>query len=84
MYTALKAQLESLLAEIETLKRANEEANSNVELTKEHLRIIYTAADTAQVTVNGLTVSGETVTVNCTAAEFAYIQTTSTFSALPA
>ena len=74
MYTALKAQLESLLAEIETLKRANEEANSNVELTKEHLRIIYTAADTAQVTVNGLTVSGETVTVNCTAAEFAYIQ----------
>lgn len=74
MYTALKAQLESLLAEIETLKKANEEANSNVELSKEHLRIIYTAADTASVTVNGLTVSGETVTVNCTAAEFAYIQ----------
>lgn len=73
-YTALKEQLENLLAEIETLKKANEDASANAELSKEHLRIIYTAADTANVTVNGLSVSGETVTVNCTAAEFSYIE----------
>lgn len=60
----LKAQRDELKLQLEELKSANDAALAEIELQAEHLVILYTEASASNVTLQSLSLNGNTLTIS--------------------